>query len=124
MTTKTGTTVSSVVTFFEITAQGIDRIEGGFEFEPRERYPGIKIEASGRNAITLGDGNVVNVEYQQLLDELTQLKEGITSSSELSEQDKLDVALDIETLKDQLAKDQPDEEIGGMCEIPASPWAR
>jgi hypothetical protein len=36
----------------------------------------------------------------------------------------LDVAIDIETLKDQLAKDQPDEEIGGMFEISASPWAR
>jgi hypothetical protein len=111
VTTRRGTTVPSVVTFFEITAQGIDRIEGGSEFEPRERYPGIKIEATGRNVITLGDGNVVNVEYQQLFDELTQLKEGITSSSELSEQEKLDVAIDIETLKDQLAKDQPDEEI-------------
>ena len=97
--------------FFEITAQGIDKIEGGSEFEPRERYPGIKIEATGRNVITLGDGNVVTVAYQQLFDELTQLKEGITSSTQLSEQAKLDVAIDIETLKDQLAKDQPDEEI-------------
>lgn len=80
VTTRGGTTVPSVVTFYEVTAQGIDKIEGGSEFEPRDRYPGIKIEATGRNVITLGDGNVVNVEYRQLFDELTELKENLSKS--------------------------------------------
>lgn len=111
VTTRGGTTVPSVVTFYEVTAQGIDKIEGGSEFEPRDRYQGIKIEATGRNVITLGDGNLVNVEYRQLFDELTELKENISRSGSLSEQEKLDVAIDIETLKDQLAKQEPDAEI-------------
>lgn len=111
VTTRTGTTVPSVVTFYEVTAQGIDMIEGGSDFEAQDRYAGIKIEATGRNVITLGDGNVVNVEYRQLFDQLSDLKNEISRSDKLSEQEKLDAAIDIETLKDQLAKEQPDPEI-------------
>ncbi len=113
VTTKRGTTVPSIVTFYEVTAQGIDRIEGGSEFEPRDRYPGIKIDATGHNVITLGDGNVVHVDYRQLFDELSSLKEQISAADEFSEEEKLDIAVDIETLKDQLAKERPDPEIAG-----------
>ena len=45
--TKGGTTVPSVVTFHEVSALGIERIEGPSEFQPRDRYPGINIEAVG-----------------------------------------------------------------------------
>lgn len=109
--TKGGTTVPSVVTFYEVSALGIERIEGPSEFQPRDRYPGINIEAVGANVITLGDGNVVNVQFRQLFRQLTELKEAITRSDQLTEQDKLEVAVDIETLKDQLAKSYPDPEV-------------
>jgi hypothetical protein len=66
VSTSRGPTVPSVVTFYEITAQGIERIEGPSQFEPPDRYPGINISATGANVITLGDGNYVNVEYEQL----------------------------------------------------------
>lgn len=98
-------------TFYEISAEGIDKNEGGSEFQARERYPGINIEATGSNVITLGDGNVVNVQYRQLFHRLTELKEAITRSGDLSEREKLEVAVDIETLKDQLAKSEPDPEV-------------
>lgn len=111
VTTQRGTTMPSVVSYYEIAAQGIDKIEGGSQFEPPERYPGIKIEATGHNVVTLGDGNVVNVEFRELFDELTKLKDQISESSALSDQEKFDVAVDIETLKDQLAKEEPDAEI-------------
>lgn len=109
--TKGGTTVPSVVTFYEVSALGIEKIEGRSEFQPRDRYPGINIEAVGANVITLGDGNVVNVQFRQLFRQLTELKEAITRSDQLTEQDKLEVAVDIETLKDQLAKSHPDPEV-------------
>jgi hypothetical protein len=111
VSTRRGTTVPSVVTYYEISAEGIDSIEGGSEFQPRERYPGINIEATGSNVITLGDGNLVNVQYQQLFDDLTELREAITRSDDLSDREKLEVAVDIETLKDQLAKSEPDPEV-------------
>lgn len=111
VTTNRGTTIPSVVTFYEISAEGIDHIEGSSEFQPPDRYPGINIEATGSNVITLGDGNVVNAEYRQLFYRLTDLKEAITRSGDLSEEEKLDIAVDIETLKDQLAKPTPDPEL-------------
>lgn len=95
--TRGGTTVPSIVTFYEISAAGIDKIEGGSEFKPPDRYPGINISAIGSSVVTLGDGNVVQVEYRQLHNELTALKEAI-SSSDLAEEDKLAAAADIETL--------------------------
>jgi hypothetical protein len=111
VSTKRGTTVPSLVTFYEISAEGIDSIEGGSEFQPRERYPGINIDATGSNVITLGDGNLVNVQYRELFHELTELKEAITRSDDLSDREKLEVVIDIETLKDQLAKSEPDPEV-------------
>jgi hypothetical protein len=106
-----GTTVPSVVTFYEITAQGIEKIEGPSQFQPPDRYRGINIHAIGANVITLGDGNYVNVAYQYLFQQLSELKEAISGSEQMADEHKLEVAVDIETLKDQLAKKQPDAEV-------------
>ena len=102
-----GGTVPSTTTFYEITARGIDKIEGGSQFEPKDRYAGINITATGTNTITLGDGNIVNAEYRLLHDELEGLKQAVATSGALSDSQKLDVAADIETIKDQLAKPRP-----------------
>jgi hypothetical protein len=37
------------------------------EFQRADRYAGINITATGSNVITLGDGNVVNANYADLL---------------------------------------------------------
>jgi hypothetical protein len=106
-----GGSVPSTVTWFEISAKGIDKIEGESEFQPKERYPGINITATGASTITLGDGNVVNIRYSQLHEALTNLKQAIVGSASLSEAEKLDAAVDIESIKDQLAKAQPNATI-------------
>lgn len=108
-----GGTVPSTVTWYEIAAAGIDKIEGESEFQPSERYAGINITATGENVITLGDGNVVNVHHEQLHKELSGLKAAISDSKTLSENQKLDLAVDIETIKDQLAKAVPNKAIVG-----------
>ena len=109
--TAAGTTIPSVVTFYEVTAQGIERIEGPSQFEPPSRYPGINIQASGSSVVTLGDGNYVNVQHQQLFTKLSELKEAVSESSHLDDGEKLDTAVDIETVKDQLVKNSPDAEV-------------
>lgn len=106
-----GGTVPSTTTLYEITAKGIDRIEGGSQFEPQERYAGININATGSNVIALGDGNVVNVEYSQLRDSLDDLKEAVLISPHLTEASKLEAAVDIESIKDQLAKPRPNKDV-------------
>lgn len=106
-----GGTIPSTVTWYEIGAPGIEKIEGESEFAPSERYPGINITATGNNIITLGDGNVVNAKYTSLHKELTQLKDAISNSTLLTDAQKLDAAVDIESIKDQLAKDKPNKTI-------------
>jgi len=107
--TVRGGTVPSTTTFYEITAKGIDKIEGGSQFEPKDRYAGIKITATGSNVITLGDGNVVNAEFADLHSCLDELKQAISSSHDLTEAVKLELAVDVESIKDQLAKPVPNK---------------
>ena len=102
-----GGTVPSTVTWYEISAPGIDRIEGESEFKVNPRYAGININATGQNVITLGDGNIVNAQYAALRAELESLREEIVASPEIEDEAKLDVVADIETIKDQLAKREP-----------------
>ncbi len=108
-----GGTIPSTVTWYAISALGIDKLEGGSEFEPKDRYEGINITATGTNVVTLGDGNVVNARFSPLREQLDGLKSQITSTSTLGEKEKLDVVADIESLKDQLAKESPDRTIIG-----------
>src|SRR5690606_33905297 len=96
---------------------GIDKMEGESEFMEGGKYAGINISATGTNVITLGDGNVVNAKFAALHSELSNLKNAVAASS-LDESRKLDVTVDIETLKDQLAKANPDKTIIGRL------WAR
>lgn len=110
-TAPRGTTVPSVTTYFQISAQGIEKIEGESEFQPRDRYAGIKIEATGESVVTVGDGNVVNVRNQGLFQQLNELKDQIIESDVVPEETKLDIAVDIETLKTQLAKHDPDKQV-------------
>ena len=109
--TVRGGTVPSAVTWYEITAKGIDKIEGGSQFEPKERYAGVNTHASGANIITLGDGNVVRAEYSNLREALDELKDVVLRAPALSDPDKLDIAVDIESIKDQLAKSAPSKTI-------------
>ncbi len=107
-----GGTVPSIVTWYEISSAGIDKIEGESEFQEGGKYAGININATGTNVITLGDGNVVNAEFADLHAELSNLKNAVAGST-LDESKKLDVSVDIESLKDQLVKSQPDKTIIG-----------
>ena len=106
--TVSGGTIPSTVTWYEISALGIDKIEGGSEFEPKDRYPGINVNATGTNVITLGDGNVVNAQFSQLREHIDELKARIASSYALSEREKFDVTVDIDSIESQLAKESPD----------------
>ena len=111
MNTKAGT-VPSTVTWYEISSAGIDKIEGESEFQEGGKYAGINITATGTNVITLGDGNVVNADFADLHRSLDELK-GAVAASSLDDSQKLDISVDIESLKDQLVKSAPDKTIIG-----------
>lgn len=100
-----GTIIPSTTTFYQITAAGIDKIEGPGEFT-RSTFQGIKIEATGQNIITLGDGNQVNAQFSDLGKALVELRDTIIGS-EAPEAEKIGYAADIQTIQTQLAKSAP-----------------
>ena len=117
-----GGTVPSTVTWYEISSAGIDKIEGQSEFQNVPRYSGINVQATGMNIITLGDGNIVNARFRELHNNLSELKQEVAMSETLSESQKLNTAVDIETIRDQLAKQEPDPLIvdnrsGGLLRV-------
>jgi hypothetical protein len=109
-TTDKGVTIPSESEWYFITAPGIDKIEGPSSFT-RDRFTGIKIEATGQNIITLGDGNQVNVKYQDAGKALSDLREAVKNSNELKEDVKLEIVSDIDTISSQLSKTNPNKAV-------------
>jgi hypothetical protein len=108
-TAPSGTVIPSMTNFYAITAPGIDKIEGPGEFT-MPKFHGIKIEATGQNIITLGDGNQVDAKFGELGQSLSDLRGAITSS-DVQESTKLGLAADIDTIQSQLAKPEPNPTI-------------
>jgi hypothetical protein len=107
--------IPSVTNYYQITAAGIDKIEGQGEFT-RDRFQGIRIEATGQNIITLGDGNQVSVRSWDAGEALAVLREAFKESSELPEAVKADVVADVDRLEDQLANAEPSKTVAqALC---------
>ena len=103
---KSGTVIPQSTSYYKITAAGVDKIEGPGEFT-MDKFSGIKIEATGRNIITVGDGNEVNATFADAATALVELKQAILQSSDLSESRKMDAVADIDSIESQLAKAEP-----------------
>ena len=112
-TAPSGTVIPSTTHFYTITAPGIDKIEGPGEFT-MPKFHGIKIEATGQNIITLGDGNQVNAKFGELGQSLSDLRSAITSS-DAQESTKLELVADVDTIQSQLAKPEPNPTIIGAA---------
>lgn len=108
-TAPRGTVFPSRTSFYQITAVGIDKIEGEGEFT-MPKFHGIKIEATGQNIITLGDGNQINAQFTELGSALVDLRDAITEST-APEAEKLSLVADIDTVQSQLAKPEPNKGI-------------
>jgi len=104
-----GTVIPSSTSFYKITAAGIDKIEGPGEFTI-PKFHGIKIEATGQNIITLGDGNQINAKFGELGQALAELREAIAKSN-APEGGKMGLVADIDTIESQLAKPEPNRGI-------------
>jgi hypothetical protein len=108
-TAPRGTVIPSSTSFYQITAAGIDKIEGEGEFT-MPKFHGIRIEATGQNIITLGDGNQIDAQFNDLGTALVELRDAITQSA-APEAEKLSFVADIDTVQSQLAKPTPNKRI-------------
>lgn len=108
-TAPSGTVIPSATNYYQITAAGIDKIEGPGEFT-MPKFHGINIQATGQNIITLGDGNQINSKFSELGKSLVELQNAVTKSP-ITESEKLSLAADIDTIQSQLAKPEPNRGI-------------
>ncbi len=102
--------IPSTTNYYIITSAGIDRIGGPSTFT-RDRFEGIRIEATGQNIITLGDGNQIDARFQALGESLTELRNAIKASDKLDDTKKMDLVVDVDTLQTQLARPVPNKAV-------------
>jgi len=102
-------TRETVELYYQISARGIDKIEGESAFRVKEKNEGINYHNIQNIHIT-GDGNIVNAKLVDLNYELERLKEALMSS-DISDREKLNGKADIDSLKSQLAKERPNRTV-------------
>lgn len=107
---RSGTVIPQSTSYYRITAQGIDKIEGPGEFT-MDKFKGIRIEATGQNIITVGEGNQVNACFGNIAEALEDLRTGLINSRDLEESDKLDAVADVASIETQLVKAAPNRTI-------------
>ncbi len=97
-------------TTYRITAAGIDRFEGPSTFQRVDRMAGINI-TNIQGVTVVGQDNIVRVRFESLFRDLDALGAAIRSVDALPDQEKLAYQADVETIKTQLAKEEPDRGI-------------
>ena len=107
--TKRGT-MPSKTTYYKISDKGVNHFEGTSKFQRIHVLAGINI-TNIQGVITIGDGNIVNVKYGELYQSLSLLQDEILKTDKLSDEEKLNLVSDIETIKTQLQKPEPDKAI-------------
>lgn len=98
--------------YYKISDSGINYFEGPSKFQRVEKSVyGINV-TNIQGVTVIGDQNViVNTKYLDLYRSLSLLSEIIRKSSQLSDEEKLNYVMEIETIKDQLSKPTPDRSI-------------
>lgn len=105
-----GMEFSSDKTTYRLSDEGIKYFEKSSTFDKTSRFSGINIQ-NVQGVVVLGNNNVVRQEYLDMFRKLEELENKMKISSELEEDQKLSAQVDIQTIKDQLAKPLPDKQI-------------
>ena len=112
-TTPRGTTQSSEKHSYKISDVGIDRLEKASAYQHPPTTTGINIY-NVHGVTVIGDGNVVNTDFTDLVRLLTDMRASIQSSQTVSDDQKLDIIADIDSLQAQLQKPEPNRSVIGL----------
>lgn len=99
---------------YKLSALGISHFETDSKFNALNRYSGISVENVG-GVVVIGNNNVVHNKYRDLYTHLDLLESMLKLTDKLSEVQKLNVAADIQTAKDQISKNEPNKSIVTMA---------
>jgi hypothetical protein len=108
--TNRGMEVSQEQVKYKISDVGINHLETGTVFKKPEAASHVNI-TNIKGVTVVGDGNVVNTQFADLSRALDALDRSVGSSSELSDEQKLEAAGDLSTIRAQIAKKHPSAEI-------------
>lgn len=109
-TTPRGIEIPNEKHLFGLSAIGIKYNEGESEFDRTSVFSGINITNIG-GVTVVGNNNVVRNEFVDILRAFNQLEGVVKISDKLSEEQKLNVQADIQTIKNQLSKTTPSKDI-------------
>jgi len=109
-TTNRGMEVSQEQVKYKISDVGINHLQAGTMFKKRETSNHVNI-TNVKGVTVVGDGNVVNTQYTDLSRALDELDREIATSRGLSDEQKLDAAGDLSTIRAQIAKQRPSLEV-------------
>jgi hypothetical protein len=108
--TKGGMELSQEQVKYKITDVGINHLEAGTMFKKPDSTRHVNI-TNIRGVTVVGDGNVVNTQFTDLARALNELDRAIAESPVLSDEQKLDAAGDLSTIRTQIGKKNPVVEI-------------
>lgn len=95
---------------YRISDVGIVHFSGSSKFGAQTQFSGINI-TNIRGITVVGNDNIVQIKYKGLYEDLDQLGQVIRASDELSDKEKVEYQSDIETIKSQLPKENPNKTI-------------
>jgi hypothetical protein len=95
---------------YRISDMGVDYFEGPSKFGKTRSHPGIDI-SNVSGIVVIGDRNIVQSQFEQLYRHLDLLEQSINLSDSISNEQKIGYLADVETIKSQLAKPNPDKGI-------------
>jgi hypothetical protein len=95
---------------YRISDLGVDYFEGPSKFGKTRNHAGIDI-SNVSGIVVVGDRNIVQSQFEQLYHYLSLLEQSINISDSISNEKKIGFMADVETIKSQLAKPNPDEGI-------------
>jgi hypothetical protein len=109
-TTARGTTQPSEKRTYKISDVGIDLLEAASMYERPSIAAGINITTID-GVTVVGDGNVVNTTFTDLSTVLTHIRAEVLASSAITDADKLVALADLDALRSQLQKPDPNSAV-------------
>jgi len=109
-TTKAGMEVSAEQNKYKISDVGINHLEAGTVFKKPHAASQVNI-TNIKGVTVLGDGNIVNARLTDLSRAIDEMDDAIADSETLSDEQKLEAAADLSTIRAQIAKKSPDRTI-------------
>ena len=95
---------------YRISDIGIVHFEGPSRFISQTKFRGINI-TNIQGVTVVGNNNIVRNEYLDLFNSLEELGELIRGNNQLTDEEKTEIQSDLETIKSQLSKATPNENV-------------